>query len=116
MTTLAAITLAASAFALGLGLIVLPIVAHLLHRRTRRRFVFPSVELLAATSASQSSVFRLRRWWLLLLRCLAVLAIVLAFMRPMWLSAEAQQAAGRGAAVVIILDASASTGQLHDGV
>jgi hypothetical protein len=41
---------------------------------------------------------------------------VLAFMRPMWLSAEAQQAAGRGAAVVIILDASASTGQLHDGV
>ncbi len=116
MTTLAAISLAAPAFALGVGLIVLPIAAHLLNRKAKRRVTFPSIELLVSASASQSSLFKLRRWWLLLLRCLAVLAIVLAFMQPMWLSAQAQQAAGRGGAVVIVMDTSASTGQLQGGV
>lgn len=116
MTTLAAISLSAPAMAMGAGLIVLPIVAHLLNRKVRRRVIFPSIELLVSVSANQSQFFKMRRWWLLLLRCLAVLAIVAAFVQPMWLSAEAQHAAGRGEAVVIVIDTSASTGQLHGGV
>lgn len=116
MTILAAISLAAPAFVLGIGLIVLPITAHLLNRKARRRVTFPSIELLVSASASQSSLFKLRRWWLLLLRCLVVLAIVLAFMQPIWLSAEARQAMHDGAAVVLVVDTSASTGQLVNGI
>ncbi len=116
MTTLAAISLSAPTMAMGAGLMVLPIAAHLLNRKARRRVIFPSIELLVSVSANQSKFFKLRRWWLLLLRCLAVLAIVAAFMQPMWLSAGAQRAAGRGGAVVMVIDTSASTGQLHGGV
>lgn len=116
MSTLAVISLLVPGMLLGVVLIALPIVAHLMHRRARRRVVFPSVELLSSAAASRSSLFRLRRWWLLLLRCLAVAAIVMAFAQPVWLSAQASKTRGQGAAVVVLIDRSASTGQLHGGV
>lgn len=116
MTMLAAISLLVPGMLLGGVLIALPVTAHLMHRWARRRVVFPSVELLASAAASRSSLFRLRRWWLLLLRCLAVAAIVLAFAQPIWLGTLAHDTRGRGAAVVFLIDQSASTGQLHGGV
>jgi hypothetical protein len=116
MTTLSAISLTTPAMVMGMILIALPIAAHLMNRRTRRRVVFPSIQLLASVSASQSSLFRLRRWWLLLLRCLAVMAVVLAFAQPVWLDASAQSPDGRGEALVILIDRSASTAQQYAGV
>lgn len=94
----------------GAALLALPIAAHLLHRRAKRSIVFPSVELLVETRASQSSLFRLRRWLLLFLRCLAVLLLVGAFARPL-LDAEPTAAADgdRGGTVVLVIDRSAST-------
>lgn len=98
-------------------LIGLPIAAHLLHRRAKRTIVFPSVELLMETRASQSSLFRVRRWLLLALRCLAVLLLVGAFARPL-LNAEPEAAADHDAAatVVLVIDRSASTRQVVGGV
>ncbi len=116
MTSLAFISITAPVFALGAGLVVLPLIAHLFNRRTRQRIIFPSIDLLRAAAASQSSIRRLRRWWLLLLRCLAVLALVLAFMQPMWQSAQARSAADHGQAVVVVLDVSASTRQVAGGL
>ena len=116
MNTLAVISLFAPGMLLGVALVALPIAAHLMHRRARRRVVFPSVEMLASAAASRSSLFRLRRWWLLLLRCLAVIAVVLAFTQPIWLSAQAYKARGQSAAVVFLIDQSASTGQLLGGI
>lgn len=116
MTTLSAITLTTPAMVMGMGLIALPIAAHLMNRRTRRRVVFPSVRLLVSAAASQSSLFKLRRWWLLLLRCLAVLAIAMAFAQPLWLGAQAGTSGGAGTAVVILVDRSASTAQQYAGV
>jgi len=116
MSILAAITLTFPGMVMGVGLVVLPIAAHLMRRRVSRRVVFPSVQLLAAVAAAQSSVFRLRRWWLLLLRCLAVVAIVLAFAQPIWFSAKADAVGGRDASVVILVDLSASARQQVAGV
>ena len=69
----------------GTAAVGVPILAHLLNRRTRRRIVFPTVRLLVQSSASQSRLFRLRRWILLVLRCLAVALLAWAFSRPVWL-------------------------------
>lgn len=101
----------------GLAFLTLPILAHVLNRRSRKRVVFPSIKLLQQSVANQSHLFRLRRWILLALRCLIVALIVLAFARPLWYD----RAAGSGPkggqkAVVILLDASASTTQTRDGV
>jgi len=114
--TLAAITLTAPAMLAGLGLVALPIVAHLLHRKARRRVVFPSLQWLADSSASQSSLFKLRRLLLLFLRCLIVAAVALAFSQPVWLIAGQDAPGGEGSAVVMLIDVSASTGQQHKGV
>ncbi|MDK1031387.1 MAG: BatA and WFA domain-containing protein [Planctomycetia bacterium] len=101
----------------GAALVSLPIIAHLLSRRTRRRIVFPTIRLLSESSASTSKMYRLRRWLVLLLRCLAVFLIVLAFARPVWLEhTAAAYDEGAGAGVVILLDISASTSRQDDGV
>ncbi len=117
MTALAAISLAIPAMLGGLTLLGLPVLAHLLNRRAKRTLVFPSVALLVASSASQSSLFKLRRWLLLLLRCLAVALLVLGFAQPLWIEGKAAPAdASAGAGVVLLIDASASTGQHSGGV
>lgn len=98
--------------ALG-GLAVLaPLVIHLLTRRTRRLIVFPSVRFLQAVAANQSALHRFRHLILLLLRTLALAAIVLAFMRPV-LRRVTDAAAGAPdgpVTAVVVLDASASMG------
>jgi hypothetical protein len=101
----------------GLALLSLPIVAHLLNRRSRQAIVFPTIQLLRASVATQSWFYRLRRWILLLLRCFAVAMIVFAFCRPVWLDARTKRAdAGKGAAVVLLIETSASTAQRAEEV
>jgi hypothetical protein len=101
----------------GLALLSLPVVAHLLNRRARQAIVFPTIQLLRASVATQSWLYRLRRWILLCLRCLAVAMLVFAFCRPVWLDARTKSSAtGKGAAVVLLIDTSASTAQRADEV
>ena len=95
------------------GLAVLaPLVIHLLTRRTRRMIVFPSVRFLQAVAANQSALHRFRHLILLLLRALALAAIMLAFMRPVLrlVTDPAANAPTGPAAAVVVLDASASMG------
>lgn len=101
----------------GLALLSLPVIAHLMHRWARRTIVFPTIELLVQSAANQSRLFKLRRWILLLLRCLAVLLVVLAFSRPVWYASDSEAAAASQAkGVVLIFDTSLSTSQQTDGV
>jgi hypothetical protein len=117
MESLAAMGLTTPAMIAGLVLVSLPVAAHLLNRRARRRLVFPSIMLLSESSASQAQLFKLRRWLLLLLRCLIVALIVLAFARPIWLNAGMAMASrDRTQAVVMVLDVSASSGQRGGGI
>lgn len=75
MITFAAISLTTPLMLWGLGLLMLPVIAHLLNRHIRRQIVFPTIRLLRQTAASQSKLFRLRRWILLAIRCLFVALI-----------------------------------------
>lgn len=115
---LAWLTLTTPLLLAGLSLLALPLIAHWLQRRSRRTLVFPSIALLVQTAAQQSHFQRLKRRLLLALRLLAVACIVLAFTRPVWQSTAAGSATDSeaAAAVVIVLDASASTGQTERGV
>ncbi|HEX4071745.1 MAG TPA: BatA and WFA domain-containing protein [Planctomycetaceae bacterium] len=114
---LAFIELTTPAMLGGLALLSLPIVAHLLNRRARQAIVFPTIQLLRASVATQSWLYRLRRLILLCLRCLAVAMLVLAFCRPVWLDTRTKNAGSdKGAAVVLLMDTSASTAQRADEV
>jgi len=120
MTTLAAISLAAPAMLAGIAAVALPIAAHLMSRRTRQRLVFPTIRLLAESKATQSSLYRIRRWVLLILRCLAVAMVAMAFAMPSC-TPKAQVDTGgaddaAGASVVMVLDISTSLGREVDGV
>ncbi len=117
MTTFGMISLTTPAMLAGLALLSLPIAAHLLNRRAKRRVEFPSIVLLERAHANQSQLFRLRRLLLLLLRCAVIAMIVLAFAQPLWLESEPVAAAGDGpGATVVVIDASASAGQRVGGV
>ncbi len=115
---LALLTLTTPLLLGGLSLLALPLIAHWLHRHSRRTLVFPSIALLVQTVAQQSQFHRLKRWLLLALRLFAIACIVLAFTRPVWQSADAGTGVteGSSAAVVFLVDVSASTGRRHDGL
>lgn len=101
----------------GMSLVALPVIAHLLNRRARRQIVFPTVRLLRESLASQSRLYRLRRWILLALRCVAICLVAWAFARPVWQDRPAAGlAADAGTALVIVPDLSASAAQQADGV
>lgn len=116
MNTIAAISVTTLPMLFGMGLVMLPVAAHLLNRRARRHVVFPSILLLRESSASQSQLFKMRHWLLLLLRCLTVTAVVLAFARPVWKGRVGATAREHGAAIVLLMDRSVSTRQQIDGV
>lgn len=66
----------------GLAAAAVPVVLHLLSRREPRRVVFPAVRFLTRRFETNRSRLRIRRWWLLALRVLALLAAVLALAHP----------------------------------
>jgi hypothetical protein len=112
MRLLATLSLTTPLMLWGVALVALPLIAHLFHRRARRRVIFPTIQLLQKSAAAQSKMFKLRRWLMLALRCLLVALIAAAFARPLWFTnRQAEANATRGSAVVIVLDASASTSQ-----
>ncbi|MFW6059809.1 MAG: BatA domain-containing protein [Phycisphaeraceae bacterium] len=115
-STLAAVGFVTPLMIGGAVLVTLPILAHLLNRRARRKVIFPSLMLLSTASASQSRLFKLRRWLLLALRCLAVIFVTLAFARPLWFATEARAVNEQGAAAVLVVDVSASAAQRSGGI
>lgn len=92
-----------------------PLLVHLLTRRTRQRVDLPTVKFLQKSLANQSSLYRWRQWLLMALRTLAMIALILAFTRPTVNSPLAAPANARTAAIVI-LDTSASMGYTDLGV
>lgn len=113
---IASLSFAAPLLAGGLALLALPLIAHLLNRRVRRRIVFPSLRFLQASSAQQHHLMKLRRRMLLALRALAVVFVVLAFMLPRWYAGAAARSGDDGqGAVVILADLSASLDRAQAG-
>ena len=66
----------------GLAAIAVPVVLHLIARREPRKVLFPSIRFLIKRVESNRSRLRVRRWWLLALRILAIGMLAVALARP----------------------------------
>lgn len=66
----------------GLLAIAIPVAVHLISRRQPRRVIFPATRFLQHRMESSRSKLRVRRWWLLALRILAIAAFAVALARP----------------------------------
>ncbi len=69
-------------FLLGAALIAGPIIAHLIRQVTRKKITFSATRFLNPSPPQMDRRNRLEHPWLLLLRCLIVLALAFAFARP----------------------------------
>jgi Aerotolerance regulator N-terminal/von Willebrand factor type A domain len=97
------------AFLVGLVAATVPIVIHLLNRRRVKRVKFSSLEFLDEVNKQRMRRINLRRILILILRTLAVLAVVIAFARPT-LRSGLLFAGSVPKNVIVCLDASFSMG------
>ena len=95
-------------FFLGVAALAAPILVHLVRRTRARRVQFPA--LVFVRQVPQRTIRRrtLHNLLLLLLRCLAILLIVIAFTRPFFNSGSAARDNSAAGATVILIDNSLS--------
>lgn len=103
-------TFLAPLFILGALAVIGPILFHLIRRTTREVTPFSTLMFLTPSPPRITKRSRLENLWLLLLRCLALALLALAFGRPFF--RESSQLplppAGEGKRMVLLLDTSAS--------
>ena len=93
----------------------LPLLAHMLSKTRYREVVFPAARLVQRAVAATSRIETPRHRLLMLLRFLALLLLVLAFMRPQWTPDAKANTSDRGIALILLLDASASMQRSESG-
>ncbi|MDH3458913.1 MAG: BatA and WFA domain-containing protein [Gemmatimonadota bacterium] len=99
---------------LGLVAAAVPIVLHLIARRRPPTVVFPAIQYLVDTTRQHQRRLKLRNLLLLVLRTALIVALVLAAAAP---SVPMTGAPGHApGALVLVLDNSASSGAVVDGV
>ena len=99
-----------------LALAGVPLLIHLLNLKFPTRFQFPSVKHLRDTIARRSKLFRWRHLVLLALRTLFVLALLVAFLRPVLPRFGSNAGAKSDRTVIVMLDRSLSMEHLDGGV
>jgi hypothetical protein len=99
-------------FLLGLAALAVPVLVHLIQRERKTPIEFPSLMFVRRIPYQSVQRRRITNWPLFLLRCAAVVLIVLAFSRPFLSQTPVQAALATSGArdVVILLDRSASRG------
>src|SRR5688572_22892208 len=97
-------------FLLGVLAVAGPILFHLIRRTTREVTPFSSLMFLQPTPPRVTRRSRLENIWLLILRCLAVALLALAFARPFFQreSPSTTPPPGAGKRSVLLVDISAS--------
>jgi hypothetical protein len=94
--------------------LALPILAHLINRHQVRHTDWAAMRFLNRSVRVRSRQIKLRDLFLLLLRCAAILLLVLAIARPAWTGGSSLPGEER-AGVVIAIDSSFSMGHGKDG-
>lgn len=102
--------LLAPLFLLGLAAVLVPVLIHLRLRHRSRVVRFPSLMFISQAPYRSMRRRRLRDVLLLLMRCLAVALLALAFARPLWQGDAAAGATSSSRLVVVLLDNSFSMG------
>ena len=97
-------------FLLGALAVAGPVIFHLIRRTTREVTPFSSLMFLQPTPPRVTRRSRLENIWLLLLRCLVLLALALGFSRPFFRAADMNPAATDASSrrLAILVDTSAS--------
>ncbi len=103
-------TFLAPLFMLGALAVGIPVIFHLIRRTTRDVTLFSSLMFLTPTPPRVTRRSRVENWWLLLLRCLAILLLAIGFARPLIPSesASAQPLQPMGKRTLVLIDTSAS--------
>lgn len=95
-------------FLIGLAAIAVPVVIHMIQRERKEVIEFPSLMFVRRIPFHSFRRQRIRHWFLLLMRCAALILLIAAFARPFF-KAPALAAVTSGAReVVILLDRSYS--------
>ena len=94
---------------IGLVAAALPLLVHLFNFRRPKRLDYSSLALLQSLQRTTMQRVRIRNWLLLLLRTLALCALIFVFARPTLVGSSAAQFLGRtSVSIVLVLDASLS--------
>ncbi len=105
------LTFLVPAFLAGLLAIGIPVLVHLRQREQKDPVRFPSLMFLRMVPHRTVERRRITQPWLLLLRALAVTALVAAFSRPFWREEDqAPAAAAKTRALIVVIDRSLSMG------
>lgn len=91
----------------------IPILIHWLSRRFPKKFPFSSIEEIRRTLSGRSRIFRWRHLLMLLLRTLALVALLLAFLKPVLTSRKNPTESSR--TILILVDHSLSMGYVENG-
>jgi uncharacterized membrane protein len=95
-------------FWFGVAALAAPILVHLVRRTRARRVEFPALVFVRQVPQRTIRRRRLHNLLLLLLRCLAILLIVIAFTRPFFSGRSRAMESESAGATVILIDASLS--------
>jgi len=95
-------------FLAGIAAIAVPIVLHLVRRHTRDRVPFSSLMFLRTTLPRFTSRSRIENLPLLILRCIMLCLLALAFSRPFFSRPAADRQVRPGRRIVLLIDTSAS--------
>jgi hypothetical protein len=96
-----------------LPLVALPLLIHWLSRRYPKKFAFSSIDDIRRTLAGRSRVFRWRHLLMLLLRTLALIALLLAFLKPVIATRRDAGTAQRN--LILLVDHSLSMSASENG-
>ncbi|HYW72670.1 MAG TPA: VWA domain-containing protein [Pyrinomonadaceae bacterium] len=95
-------------FWLGIAAVAAPILVHLVRRTRARKIEFPALTFVRQVPQRTIRRRTFRNLLLLILRCLAILLIVIAFTRPFFSKRRAATDNSAAGATVILIDASLS--------
>lgn len=95
-------------FLAGIAAVSLPIVLHMIRRYTRKRVTFSSLMFLHTTLPRFKNRSKLENLPLLILRCIILVLLTLAFARPFFPAKAVETQVATGRRTVVLIDTSAS--------